>query len=146
MDERTFTYDELAMALGKSHEATRAMCIRKRWRRTIGNDGKARITVPVEAVEAHRTPDIPRAPTPPYPEHSPDVLQDTSAEPNADARTLGGVDGFDEDEAESKCNNGAVVLGRLLAAERDTFEPLELANELLDAGAGAIERFRKEPW
>jgi hypothetical protein len=88
MDERTFTYDELAMALGKSHEATRAMCIRKRWRRTIGNDGKARITVPVEAVEAYRTPDIPRAPTPPYPEHSPDVLQDTSAEPNADARTL----------------------------------------------------------
>jgi len=56
------------------------------------------------------------------------------------------VDGFDEDEAESKGNNGAVVLGRRLAAERDPFEPLELANELLDAGAGAIERFRKEPW
>src|SRR5215208_6610828 len=33
---------------------------------------------------------------------------------------LGGVDGFDEDEAESKCNSGAVVLGRVLAAERDT--------------------------
>jgi hypothetical protein len=88
MDERTFTYDELATALGKSHEATRAMCIRKRWRRTIGNDGKARITVPIEAVEAHRTPDVLRAPTPSHTEHTGCVPQDTSAEPSADARTL----------------------------------------------------------
>ncbi len=88
MDERTFTYDELATALGKSHEATRAMCIRKRWRRTIGNDGKARITVPVEAVEAHRTLNIPRAPILPHPEHTPGVPLDASAELNAYARTL----------------------------------------------------------
>jgi hypothetical protein len=57
---------------------------------------------------------------------------------------LGGVDGFDEDEAESKGHNGAVVLGRLLAAERNSLEALELTDKLLDAGARPIERFRKE--
>jgi ferredoxin-nitrate reductase len=60
------------------------------------------------------------------------------------AKTLGGVDGFDEDEAESKGNDGAVVLGRLLAAQRHPLEALELAHELLDPSAGAIERFREE--
>src|SRR3954451_22035206 len=57
---------------------------------------------------------------------------------------LGGVDGFDEDEAESKGNDGAVVLGRLLAAQCNSLEALELADELFDAGAGAIERLREE--
>ena len=57
---------------------------------------------------------------------------------------LGGVDGFDEDEAESKGHNGAVVLGCLLAAERNSLEALELTDKLLDAGARPIERFRKE--
>lgn len=32
----------------------------------------------------------------------------------------------------------------LLAAERDAFEALELADQLLDAGSGAIERLREE--
>src|SRR4051812_21167919 len=59
---------------------------------------------------------------------------------------LGGVDGFDEDEAESKGHHGTVVLGRLLAAQRHALEALELAHELLDAGAGAIERLREERW
>src|SRR4029078_6089169 len=46
---------------------------------------------------------------------------------------LGGVDGFDEDEAEGDGNDGTVVLGRLLAAERHTLEALELAHKLLNA-------------
>src|SRR4051812_40718244 len=57
---------------------------------------------------------------------------------------LGRVDGFDEDEAESKGHNGAVVLGRLLAAERHPLEALELTHKLLDAGTSPIERLRKE--
>src|SRR5215217_6581437 len=61
-------------------------------------------------------------------------------------RHLGGVDGFDEDEAESKGNDGAVVLGRLLATERNSLEALELAHKLLDPSAGAIERSGEEPW
>ena len=59
---------------------------------------------------------------------------------------LGGVDGFDEDEAESECDEGAEVLVRFLAAERNALEALELADEVFDAGAGAIERLREERW
>src|SRR4051794_20335915 len=58
--------------------------------------------------------------------------------------TLGGVDGFDDDEAKSKCDEGSEVLVRLLAAERHPLEALQLAHKLLDAGAGAIERLREE--
>src|SRR5215207_5490759 len=66
-------------------------------------------------------------------------IQTTSTE-----TALGGVDGFDEDEAESEGNHGAVVLDRLLAAKRHPLEALELAHKLLDLSAGAIERVRKE--
>ena len=45
---------------------------------------------------------------------------------------LGGVEGFDEDEAEGEGDKGAVVLGGFLAAERHTLEAFELTNELLD--------------
>ena len=57
---------------------------------------------------------------------------------------LGGVDGFEEDEAESEGDERAVVLGRLLAAERDTLEALELAHKLLDAGPSPVERLWEE--
>src|SRR3954470_22015755 len=59
---------------------------------------------------------------------------------------LGRVDGFDDDEAQSECDEGPEVLVRFLAAERNSLEALELADELLDAGAGAIERLREERW
>src|SRR4051794_5788298 len=39
--DRLMTYDELAEALGRSGEAVRALVIRKRWRRTLENDGRA---------------------------------------------------------------------------------------------------------
>jgi DNA primase len=64
MADRLMTYDELAEALGRSGEAVRALVIRKRWRRTLGNDGRARITVPVEALEARRPPSAARARSP----------------------------------------------------------------------------------
>jgi hypothetical protein len=57
---------------------------------------------------------------------------------------LGPVDGFDDDQAECKGHDGAEVSRRLLAAERNALEAFELADRLLDAGAGAIERLRKE--
>ncbi len=59
-------------------------------------------------------------------------------------RVLGRVDGFDDDEAQSKCDEGSEVLVRFLAAERNALEALELADEVFDAGAGAIERLREE--
>src|SRR4051794_33484683 len=56
----------------------------------------------------------------------------------------GRVDGFDDDEAEGESHEGSEVLARFLATERDALEALELADQLLDAGAGAVERLRKE--
>ena len=58
---------------------------------------------------------------------------------------LGGVDGFEEDEAESEGHHGAVVLGCVLAAERHALEALQLANELLNASASLVERSGEEP-
>ena len=59
---------------------------------------------------------------------------------------LGRVDGFDDDEAKSECDEGSEVLVRFLAAERNGLEALELADKLFDAGAGAIERLWEESW
>jgi hypothetical protein len=59
-------------------------------------------------------------------------------------RLLGRVDGFDDDEAKSKGDERPVVLDRFLATERDTLEALELADQLLDAGASPVECPRKE--
>src|ERR671938_1694413 len=57
---------------------------------------------------------------------------------------LGHVDGFGDDEAESESDERAEVPVRLLTAERDALEALELADKLLDPGAGPIECLRKE--
>ena len=47
---------------------------------------------------------------------------------------LGRVDGFDQDEAKSKCDERGVILRGLLATQRDALEPFELADCLLDTG------------
>src|SRR4051812_2232770 len=59
---------------------------------------------------------------------------------------LGRVDGFDDDEAKSECDEGCKVLVRFLATERKALEALELAHKLLDTGAGSIECLREERW
>src|SRR3954468_18806513 len=48
---------------------------------------------------------------------------------------LGRVDGFDDDEAQSECDEGSEVPVRFLATERNALEALELADEVFDAGA-----------
>ena len=57
---------------------------------------------------------------------------------------LGSVDGFDQDEAESKRDERAVILRRLLASKCDTLEAFELADRLFDACPCLVECFRKE--
>jgi hypothetical protein len=41
----SLTYPELATRLGRSEDAVKSLVKRKRWRRSIGNDGLARITL-----------------------------------------------------------------------------------------------------
>jgi hypothetical protein len=57
MSERVMTYDELAIALRRTPEAVRQLVKRRRWRRSVGNDGKARIAVPIENLESDRIDD-----------------------------------------------------------------------------------------
>ena len=52
---------------------------------------------------------------------------------------LGRVDGFDQDEAASKCDEGCEILLGLLAAERDALEAFEFAHGDFDARSGFVE-------
>lgn len=56
-DVRLLTYDEIASAFGITRESARQLVIRKRWARRKGNDGKARIEVPEDALEPNATSD-----------------------------------------------------------------------------------------
>ncbi|MEF2071080.1 hypothetical protein [Consotaella aegiceratis] len=57
------TYDELAARLGIERESARQLVLRKRWARQKGNDGRARIEVPLDVLPAD-TSDTPLVDTP----------------------------------------------------------------------------------
>jgi len=87
-ETRMMTYGEFADAIGRSLPAGRSICLRKGWKRVIGNDGKTRVAVPVEALtkppRKHTLPEaqpeaLPAAPPEAHPE-APEV--------RADARVL----------------------------------------------------------
>jgi hypothetical protein len=54
MDVEWLTYDELADRLGIGRESARTLVKRKRWARKPGNDGRARIGLPLEDLAARR--------------------------------------------------------------------------------------------
>lgn len=58
VDTRSLSYDELADLLGIERESARHLVFRRRWRRTKGNDGKARVEVPLEMIPTPK-PDTP---------------------------------------------------------------------------------------
>ena len=72
------------------------------------------------------------------------ILSQTDGPAPGYVTLLGRVDGFDQDEAESKRDERAVVLRRLLASKCDTLEAFELADRLFDACPCLVECFRKE--
>ena len=67
-----------------------------------------------------------------------------AGERSVERSALGCVDGFDQDEAESKRDERAVILRRLLASKCDTLEAFELADSLFNACPCLVECFRKE--
>ncbi len=56
MDTKSLSYDELANLLGIERESARHLAFRRRWRRTKGNDGKARVDVPLDALPQPNSP------------------------------------------------------------------------------------------
>lgn len=61
-DTKWMTYAELAEVLGIGGDSARNLVRRKRWPRQTGNDGLARIGVPVEYITENVKPDIPAKP------------------------------------------------------------------------------------
>jgi len=92
MSELTLTYDELSERLKRSPDATRQLVRRRRWRRMTGNDGKARVVVPVEELEAIRPPDVATTTgvddVATLPGHTQDALPKPPPPPSEDARAL----------------------------------------------------------
>lgn len=78
-DVRLLSYDEIAETWGITRESARQLVIRKRWARRKGNDGKARIEVPTEALESARTSHDTGGPTSDDTSH--DTSDDTSETP-----------------------------------------------------------------
>jgi len=50
MTVESLTYAELAARLGVKPESARRLTQRRKWQRTIGNDGTARVLVPIDAL------------------------------------------------------------------------------------------------
>jgi DNA primase len=65
-DDKTvvLTYRELAERLGIKPASAKARALRNRWRTTAGNDGLARVAVPVSALERPETTAEPKAEPP----------------------------------------------------------------------------------
>jgi hypothetical protein len=59
MTERLMTYAEMEVALRRTPEAVRQLVKRKRWRRVVGNDRRARIAVPADFIEENVPDDTP---------------------------------------------------------------------------------------
>ncbi len=54
-DVKLLTYDEIADLFGIERESARHLVLRKQWRRMKGNDGKARVEVPLEVIPSSDT-------------------------------------------------------------------------------------------
>jgi predicted lipid-binding transport protein (Tim44 family) len=65
------TYAELAEALGIGGDSARNLVRRKRWQRKPGNDGLARVEVPIEYVAEHERSDPPTNPATDVPAEPP---------------------------------------------------------------------------
>ena len=57
---------------------------------------------------------------------------------------LGPVDGFDQDEGASESDECAIAVLGLVTAHGDLLETLQLADGLLDPGAGLVEQLREK--
>lgn len=131
-DVRLLTYDEIASAFGITRESARQLVIRKRWGRRKGNDGKARIEVPEEALENVSPP-----------EHTPPAPSDNTGDDPSD-RTSSST-GDDPSHDTSDLSAAVAILerhtGRLegeLAAMRVKLETMEGERDVERARAGQV--------
>src|SRR5215212_6105753 len=119
------SYDELAAAMGINRESARQLAIRKRWGRRKGNDGKARVGVPEDALR----PD-PRPAT--GPSTSPAPSESTSDDTSPIRVLTRHIERLEQE----------LVAAKEKAAERDTLAAqLDALRTVLE-----IERLRTDEW
>lgn len=87
METKSLTYEDLARALGIAVASAKRLAIRRKWAKSIGNDGKTRVSVPVErlpppSVTADNRPSDITGVT------APDVTGDTVTGATTDSRQL----------------------------------------------------------
>lgn len=145
-DTRALTYPELAEAIGRSEIAARSMAKRNRWRRMLGNDGRARVVVPIEILERLQEKAASRPDS--GSDHEPDLGAVAGPDHGSDARALIAVlesrvselqGRVAELDAEAKQGRAALarvdVLEALLDTERKRVEEVR-----------QTERQRAEEW
>jgi hypothetical protein len=71
MDTVALTYDEIAERWSITGPSARNLARRRRWARAVGNDGRARISVPIEALPETPSEGTPEAPSEAPPEAPP---------------------------------------------------------------------------
>jgi hypothetical protein len=123
------SYDELAAAMGINRESARQLAIRKRWGRRKGNDGKARVGVPEDALRPD-TGSITRPAT--GPSTSPAPSESTSDDTSPIRVLTRHIERLEQE----------LVTAKEKAAERDTIAAqLDALRTVLE-----IERLRTDEW
>src|SRR3954468_9270918 len=131
------TYAELAEALGRSEIAVRSLARRERWRRIPGNDGRIRIAVPVDHLDALRERSVHRAAA-----ASADTPADAPTSPPAGAPVDRVVEMLEarvaELQAEARQDRATITALTARASRADTLEAL------LDAAQRDRDRWHAE--
>ena len=59
LETKLLTYEELGQALGIAPASAKRLAIRRKWAKRLGNDGKTRVTVPIERLPAEPVTPVP---------------------------------------------------------------------------------------
>jgi hypothetical protein len=144
-ETRLMSYGELAEAIGRSEVAARSVAIRKRWRRVLGNDGKARVAVPVDILAKLQAKAQARAVTQPDAQPVAEAVTQPDDEPDAraDARALIAMLETHVAELRSEAKEGRAAIARvgvleaLLENERERLDEMRQDRDRWHAEATA---------
>lgn len=110
-ETKLMTYAELGEAIGRSEIAARSIAVRKRWRRVLGNDGKARVAVPIDLLAKLQAKADGRAVEQPEPE--PVDRPDAQPDDRSDARALIAMLEARVTELDAEVKQGRVAIARV---------------------------------
>lgn len=122
METKLLTYAELAEVLGITAASAKRLAIRRGWAKTPGNDGKARVAVPVERLELGRV-----------------TSDDTSDVTEANTSDVAGDEGTAAATVAAILNQHIERLGSELGLVRVKLEAAERERDMERARAAQVE-------